>query len=54
MNTDECLKDLTVKRSKRTVTGVQHEIKKEGSWWKEKEQDTEANRQEEGVTGIRL
>ena len=54
MNIDECLKDLTVKRSKRTVTGVRHEIKKEGSWWKEKEQDTEANRQEEGVTGIRL
>lgn len=30
-NTAECLKDLTGKRSKRTVTGVQHEIKKEGN-----------------------
>lgn len=30
VHTDECLKDLTVKKSKRTVTGVRHEIKKEG------------------------
>lgn len=50
---DEPLKGLPVKRSKRTVTGVKHEIKikREGEWKEEEQEKRRIYNREKGRKG---